>query len=54
MNIARYSKAIAAGASAIAVAVADGILDLNDGVTIVLAVLAAVGLVYVAPANAEA
>lgn len=51
MNLSRYSKAIAAAAGAIAVAVSDGILDLNDGITIALAVLAAAG-VYLVPNKA--
>lgn len=48
MNIARYSKFIAALAGAVAVAVSDGVLDLNDAVTVTLAVLAALG-VYAVP-----
>lgn len=48
MNVTRYSKAIAAVAGAFAVAVTDGILDWNDGITIALAGLAAVG-VYMVP-----
>lgn len=48
MNIAKYSKFIAAIAGAISVAVTDGIFDLADGVTIVLAGLAALG-VYAVP-----
>lgn len=53
MNITRYSKAIAAACGAISIAVADGIFDLNDAVTVVLAVVAAFGFVYVAPANTD-
>ena len=52
MNVSRYAKAIAAACGAISIAVADGILDANDGITIGLAVLAAIG-VYAVP-NAEA
>ena len=48
VNIAKYSKAVAAGAAAVGVAVADGIFDTADGVNIVLAVLAAIG-VYATP-----
>jgi flavorubredoxin len=51
VNIAKYSKAIAAGVAAIGVAVADGIFDFNDAWNIAAAVLAAVGVVYAAPAN---
>ena len=51
MNISRYAKAVTAAAGAISIAVADGILDANDGITIALAVLAAIG-VYMVP-NAE-
>lgn len=53
MNIARYSKAIAALAGAVGVAVADNVFDVNDVVNIVLAILVAVG-VYAAPANKAA
>ena len=45
---AKYSKAIAAGCGAISIAVADGIFDANDAITIGLAVLAALG-VYLVP-----
>lgn len=48
MNVSRYSKAIAAAAGAISVAVTDGVFDWNDGITIALAVLAALG-VYLVP-----
>ena len=48
MNVSRYSKAIAAAATALAVAVSDGILDVNDGITIALAVLGVIG-VYLVP-----
>ena len=48
MDISRYSKAVAAACGAIAIAVADGILDVNDGITIALAVLSAIG-VYAVP-----
>ncbi len=51
LNIHRYSKAIAAAAAAIGVAVADGIFDINDLWQTVAAVLAAAGVVYVAPPN---
>lgn len=48
MNVSRYAKFITAVAGAITVAVTDGILDVSDGVTIVLAALAALG-VYAVP-----
>lgn len=48
MNISKYSKAIAAAAGAITIAVADGVFDAHDGITIGLAVLAAIG-VYKVP-----
>lgn len=48
MNVSRYSKFIVAICGAITVAVSDGVLDLNDGVTVALAVLAALG-VYAVP-----
>ena len=51
IDIAKYSKAIAAGVAAIGVAVADGIFDFNDAWQIAAAILSAVGLVYAAPAN---
>ena len=51
MNIARYSKALVAILGAVSVAVSDGVLDLNDGVTVVLALLAALG-VYAVPNKA--
>jgi len=51
LDITKYSKAIAAAAAAIGVAVADGIFDLNDLWQTVAAVLAAAGVVYVAPPN---
>ena len=50
INIAKYSKAIAALAAAVGVAVADNVLDLNDVVNVGLALLVAFG-VYAAPAN---
>lgn len=48
MNIAPYSKAIAAACGAISLAVADNVLDVSDVITVVLAVLTVVG-VYAAP-----
>lgn len=48
MNVARYSKAIAAVCGAVAVAVTDGVFDTSDAVTVTLALLAAVG-VYAVP-----
>lgn len=48
MNVAKYAKAITAVAGALSIAVADGIFDVNDGFTVVLALLAAVG-VYAVP-----
>ena len=45
---AKYAKAIAAGCGAVSIAVADGIFDANDAITIGLAVLAALG-VYLVP-----
>jgi hypothetical protein len=48
MNVKRYAKAVVALCGAVAIAVGDGILDVNDGITIALAVLAAIG-VYLVP-----
>jgi len=48
---AKYAKGIAAGATALAIAIADGVLDVNDGVTVGLAVLGAIG-VYIVPNKA--
>lgn len=48
MNVSKYSKAIVAVCGALSVAVSDGLLDANDGVTIVLALLSAIG-VYAVP-----
>ncbi len=48
MNVRKYSKAIVAASGAISVAVTDGVFDTNDAITIVLAVLAVVG-VYAVP-----
>lgn len=53
MNIGRYSKLIAAGAAAIVYVVADNVIDVNDVIQVVLAVLGAAG-VYFAPANKPA
>ena len=53
MDVSRYSKAIAAAAGAVSIAVADGFLDANDAITIGLAVLAAIG-VYMVPNTQEA
>lgn len=44
MNVSRYAKFIVALCGAVSVAVADGIFDANDGVTIALAVLTALGV----------
>ena len=52
MNISRYSKAIAALLGALAAAVADNILDLNDVATLIAAVLPTL-VVFFAPANTD-
>lgn len=53
MCISSIAKAIvsglAAGAAATVTAVQDGVLDTGDGVTITLAVLAALGITWVVP-----
>ena len=41
-------KAIVAAAGALGIVIADGIFDVNDGITVALAVLAAIG-VYAVP-----
>lgn len=51
VNVARYSKAIAAGCAAVAAAVADNVFDMNDAWQVATAVLAAVGVVWAAPPN---
>jgi len=48
MNVTKYSKAIVAVCGALSVAVTDNVLDVNDGITIGLALLAALG-VYAVP-----
>jgi hypothetical protein len=52
-KVATYAKAVAAGLSAggtaLGVAVADGGLSTGDVVSVVLAVLGALGVVYVVP-----
>jgi hypothetical protein len=48
MNIAKYSKLIAAVCGALTIAVGDGILDANDGFSIVVAAATAIG-VYAIP-----
>ena len=53
MNVSKYSKAIAAASAAVAAAVADGVFDLNDFWQVATAVLLALGIVYVAPANTK-
>jgi len=52
MDIPRYSKLIAAFLGAVTAAVADNVLDLNDAVTVLVALIPAVA-VYFAPANTE-
>ncbi|MFD6025716.1 hypothetical protein [Streptomyces griseoluteus] len=53
MRISSIAKAIvaglAAGAAATGTAVQDGMLDTGEGVTIVLAVLAALGITWAVP-----
>lgn len=44
MNVAPYRKLIVAVATAVSVAVTDGVLDVNDGITIALAALGALGV----------
>jgi len=44
MTFGTYSKAIVAAAGAIAVALGDAVFDVNDGITVVLAVLTALGV----------
>lgn len=48
MDLSKYSKAIVAVLGALSIAVADGIFDVNDGITVAIAVLAAIG-VYKVP-----
>lgn len=48
MNVAKYSKFIVAVCGAVAVAVTDGVFDVNDTITVALAALAAIG-VYAVP-----
>jgi tellurite resistance protein len=52
MNLKKYSKAIVAVLGALSVALSDGIVDTSEGVTVVLALLTALG-VYAVP-NADA
>ena len=52
MNLAAYSKAIIAVLGAVSVALSDSVLDLNDGITIALALLAALGVYQVPNASA--
>ncbi|MGW4876529.1 hypothetical protein ACWEPI_08235 [Streptomyces sp. NPDC004262] len=53
MKVSRYAKAVvsglAAGATAAITAVQDGSLSTGEGVTIVLAVLGALGITYAVP-----
>ncbi|MFD8117107.1 hypothetical protein [Streptomyces microflavus] len=53
MHVSSFAKAIVAavvaGVGALSVAVQDGALGTGDGVTIVLAVLGALGVTYVVP-----
>lgn len=49
-DLGRYRKGIAAALTALSVAVTDGILDLNDGLTMLIAVAGALG-VYLIPNN---
>ena len=53
-NISRYSKFIVAVAGAVSIAVADGFFDAADGVNVVLAVLAAIGVWGVPNTDPEA
>lgn len=48
MRLGRYSKAVVAFLTVGAVVVADGVLDVNDTIQVVLAVLGACG-VYLVP-----
>jgi len=51
MNITKYSKLIAALLAATGAATADNVFDLNDVASIALALAAAAGFVFAAPAN---
>lgn len=48
MNIAKYAKFITALCGAVTTAVADGVFDVNDGITIALAAATVLG-VYAVP-----
>jgi hypothetical protein len=48
MKLGRYAKAVVAFCTVGAVVAADGLLDVNDGIQLVLAVLGALG-VYAVP-----
>ena len=50
MDISRHSKLIAAILGALTAAIADSVLDVNDAVTILMALIPALA-VYFAPAN---
>ncbi|MEU3052290.1 hypothetical protein [Streptomyces griseus] len=53
LNVSAYAKAVVAavvaGVAALSVAIQDGNLTTGDGVTVVLAVLGALGVTYVVP-----
>lgn len=48
MNLAPYSKAIVAVLGALVVALGDSVIDVNDSITVVIALLTALG-VYTVP-----
>lgn len=54
INVAPYKKFIVAVATAVSVAVTDGVFDVNDGITIALAVAGALGVYQVSNASAIA
>jgi hypothetical protein len=58
MKISRYAKAIvaavAAGAASLATALGDGTVTATEGITAVLAVLAALGVTYRVPNRTDA
>ena len=53
MNLAAYSKAIVAVFGALVVALGDSVIDLNDAITVVLALLTALGVYAVPNKSAE-
>ena len=54
MNLSKYSKALVAVLGAISVALADGFIDASEGITVVLALLTALGVYAVPNKSADA